>query len=79
MAQQRQQQQRAERAEQKVMSLLQGHTSILKQVSVGPSQSSKSTSPSASQPNTVVVKVGSGANAQSNKKVCILYLVCIKF
>lgn len=65
MAIQRQQQQRADR----VMSILQGKTSILKQVSVSPSQSSKSGA-SSSAPNTVVVKVGSGATAQSNKKVC---------
>lgn len=71
MAQERQQKQRAERAEQKVMSLLQGHTSILKQVSVGPSQPSKTSTPSGSESNTVVVKVGSGTNAQSNKKVWI--------
>ncbi|KAJ1527125.1 hypothetical protein ONE63_008659 [Megalurothrips usitatus] len=64
MAMQRQQQQRAEN---KVMSLLQGNTSILKQVTVGPSQTAKSGSSSSA--NTVVVKVGSGATAQSNKKV----------
>ncbi|KAK3909812.1 Helicase ARIP4 [Frankliniella fusca] len=57
-----------QRAEHKVMSLLQGTSSILKQVSVAPSQASKSGS-SSSSPNTVVVKVGSGATAQSNKKV----------
>lgn len=64
MAIQKQQQQRAE----KVISLLQGNTSILKQVSVSTSQGSKSTG-AATSPNTVVVKVGSGSTAQSNKKV----------
>lgn len=64
MAIQKQQQQRAE----KVISLLQGNTSILKQVSVSTSQGSKSTG-TATSPNTVVVKVGSGSTAQSNKKV----------
>lgn len=68
MAIQRQQQQRADR----VMSLLQGKTSILKQVSVSPSQGGKS-STSAGSPNTVVVKVGSGATAQANKKVCSIF------
>ncbi|XP_034243565.1 uncharacterized protein LOC117646615 isoform X2 [Thrips palmi] len=70
MAIQRQQQQRADR----VMSLLQGKTSLLKQVSVGPAQASKSGT-SATSPNTVVVKVGSGATAQSNKKVLELLKV----
>ncbi len=71
-----------QRAEHKVMSLLQGTSSILKQVSVAPAQSSKSGSSSTS-PNTVVVKVGSGATAQSNKKVgslklnIICSIVCI--
>lgn len=71
MAIQRQHQQRADR----VMSLLSGKTSILKQVSVSPAQSSKGSTSSSSSPNTVVVKVGSGSAAQANKKVLELLKV----